>query len=144
MSLRKLDKQTKDLAEELGTVAVFEGLDGSALAALAVAGRVVHLPQGWALIAEDTPADSVYLLLDGELQVRHGSAVLATLQPGALVGEAALVSHRRRNATVVTMSTVRAFRLAYDETPELFDRYPQVAGVFQREWDKKAAAEAHA
>lgn len=144
MSLRKLDKQTKELAEELGSVPAFAGLGGSALAALALAGRVVHLPSGWALIAEDTPADSVYLLLEGDLEVRHGSAVLATLHPGVLVGEAALVSHRRRNATVVTLTTVRAFRLAYDETPELFDRHPAIAAVFQREWDSKAAAEAHA
>jgi CRP-like cAMP-binding protein len=143
MSMRRLDRQTKDLADELGAVPAFEDLDGSSLAALAVAGRVVHLPAGWALIAEDTPADSVYVLLEGDLEVRHGSTSLASLTPGALVGEAALVSHRRRHATVVTLTPVRAFRLAYDETPGLFDRYPEIAEVFRREWDRKSATEAY-
>ena len=141
MALHKVDKEVVALARELGQVEVFAGLGDKALQALAATGRVVHLPAGWAVIAENTPADSVYLLLDGETEVRQGDEVIARLGPGALVGEAALVDRRRRNASVITLTPLRALRLAYDDTPALFTKHADVEDVFRREWDKKVAAE---
>jgi CRP-like cAMP-binding protein len=100
---------------------------------------VVHLPAHWALISEDTPADSSYILLSGDTEVRHGGEVVAVLHEGALVGEAALVLHRRRNATVVTAGEVRALRLGYEELTGLFARFPVLEQSFRAEWDKKTA-----
>ena len=138
----KQDKELVALADELGTVEAFSALERASLDALASAGRVVHLPSGWALISEDTPADSVYVLLGGETEVRHDGAVLASLGSGSLVGEAALVDRRRRNATVVTTSEVRALRLNYDDLPALFGKHSDVEDVFRREWERKAAGAA--
>jgi len=59
------DKSARALSGELGGLPVFAGLGGGAVDALVDAGRLVHLPSNWALIAENTPADSVYVLLAG-------------------------------------------------------------------------------
>jgi CRP/FNR family cyclic AMP-dependent transcriptional regulator len=142
MPLHKQDKELAALADELGRFEAFESLERKSLLALAGTGRVVHLPAGWAIMSEDTPADSVYALLAGDTEVRHGSDVLATLTGGALVGEAALIDHRRRNASVITTSEVRALRLNYDELPALFAKHGDVEAVFRREWERKAASQA--
>ena len=138
----KLSKELDALTDELGTVPAFDGLDRKSLSALAAAGRVVHLPSGWAIVSEDTPADSVYVLLEGETEVRHGSEVVATVAGGSLVGEAALIDHRRRNASVISTSPVRALRLNYDDLPAVFSRHGDVEDAFRREWERKAGAAA--
>lgn len=140
MQLHKTDKDRKALAQELVGLAVFNGVDRKGIDALAGAGRVVHLPVGWAVMSENTPADSCYVLLDGTTEVRHGSEAIATLNAGALVGEAALVSHARRNATVVTITDVRALRLGYDDLAPLFAKHPTLEAAFRSEWDKKVTA----
>jgi CRP-like cAMP-binding protein len=130
--LHRQDKELLALADELATVDAFDGLERKSMEALATAGRVVHLPSGWSLLSEDTPADSVYVLLEGDTEVRQGSEVLAELTSGALVGEAALIDHRRRNASVVTTSDVRALRLNYDDLPALIGRHSDVEDAFRR------------
>ncbi len=140
MKFHKLDKDRKALAEELMGLAIFHGLEHKVVEALAQTGRVVHLPSGWALISENTPADSCYVLLDGDTEVRQGADVIAQLHPGALVGEAALVSQARRNATVITTGEVRALRLGYDELSPLLAKHPSLEKAFRAEWDKKATA----
>ena len=139
MQLHKQDKETKALSDELAALPVFGGVGRKAVDALASTGRVVHLPAGWALISQDTPADSCYVLLSGDTEVRHGAEVVAQLHPGALVGEAAFVSHSRRNATVITTGAVRALRLGYDELTSLFGRHPDLDQAFRAEWDRKTA-----
>jgi CRP/FNR family cyclic AMP-dependent transcriptional regulator len=140
MALHK-DKELRALAEELSALDVFSSLPPRAVEALAAAGRTVHLPSGWALMSENTPADSVYVLLAGTTEVRHGAEVIATLGAGALVGEAALVSRKRRNATVITAGEVRALRWNYDDLAPLITKHHDIEQLFTSEWDKKAAAE---
>ena len=138
MQFHKQDKDRQALGAELKGLALFSSVDAKAVEALAQTGRVVHLPAGWALISENTPADSSYVLLDGSTEVRHGAEVIATLNAGALVGEAALVQQRRRNATVITATEVRALRLGYDDLAPLFAKHPTLEAAFRAEWDKRA------
>ncbi len=137
--LHKQAKETKALADELAALDVFSTLDRRAVDALAGTGRVVHLPTQWALVTESQPADSCYVMLLGEAEVRQHGGVIAKLGPGALVGEAALVQRRTRNATVITTSEVRALRLGFDELTTLFAQHPSVEQVFRTEWDKRSA-----
>ena len=137
--LHKQDKETKALADELAGLPVFGSLDRKAVEALASSGRVVHLPNQWALVTESQPADSCYVMLSGETEVRQQGGVVATLGPGALVGEAALVEHKTRNATVITTSEVRALRLGFEDLTALFAQHPTVEQVFRAEWDKRSA-----
>lgn len=133
------DKETGALVDELGGLPVFASLDRKAIDALAASGRVVHLPAHWALVSESQPADSCYVLLSGSTEVRQRGVVVAQLEPGSLVGEAALVEHKTRNATVVTTTEVRALRLGFAELTALFGQHPSVEQAFRAEWDKRSA-----
>jgi len=64
----------------------------------------VHLPQGWSLMAEQTPADKAYLILSGTVSVRRHGEEVAQLGPGDVMGEVAIVQHSLRTATVVSLT----------------------------------------
>src|SRR5689334_11086373 len=71
---------------------------------IAEAGTPVTVPSAWAPMLEGTPADKVYLILEGEVLIRRDREDVARLGPGELVGETALARRRLRNATVVAAS----------------------------------------
>lgn len=134
----KVDKETAALADELAGLGVLEGLARPSLEALAAIGLVVHVPPSWALLSESQPADSCYVLLGGEVEVRSHGEVVADLHPGALFGEAALVEHKTRNASVITKTDVRALRLAFDDLSPLLARNPDIEVAVRAEWEKRA------
>lgn len=137
--LHKKHPEAAALAGELAALPVFASLPHRTVEALAGCGRVVHLPADWAILSEAQPGDCCYVLLEGSAEVRqHGEAV-AALTAGALVGEAALVEHRTRNASVITTTPLRALRLGFDDLSALFAKHPDLERAFRAEWDKKAA-----
>lgn len=89
---------------------------------LATVGTSVNIPQGWSIIMETTPADSAYIVLDGEVEIRKSGAVIALLGPGDVFGEIALVNHSLRNASVVAATPITALRLGEDAIAALLER----------------------
>lgn len=79
--------------------------------ALATVGVLVHVPRGWSIMTEMTPGDSIYILLDGKVEIRRSGEVRRTLDPGDVFGEIALVDHRLRSASVIASTDVTALRL---------------------------------
>jgi CRP/FNR family cyclic AMP-dependent transcriptional regulator len=62
---------------------------------------------GATIFAERTPGDVMYVVLEGEVEVRVGSAVVAVAGPGEIVGEMALIDAHARSATAVARSACR-------------------------------------
>ena len=91
-------------------------------------------------MAESTPADKAYVVLSGELSVRHGHDEFARLGAGELVGEMAIVHHHLRNATVVAASDVEAVHLTKEAVQELADTIPAFRAVIERTATERAAA----
>ena len=73
----------------------------------------------------------------GFVKLPRKAELTAELHAGALVGEAALVDHRRRNATVITASEVRALRLGYEDLTAVFAKHGDLEQVFRTEWERK-------
>lgn len=73
------------------------------LAVLASAGDRVTIPAGRDLFHEGDSASETAVVVDGAVEVRHGDEVVATLGPGEVVGELAVLDHGRRNADVVAV-----------------------------------------
>ena len=79
---------------------------------------------GKVIFAEGDRADTMYVVLDGELDVRVGSNLLEVIGPGGIIGEMALIDRNTRSATAVAKSTCRLalvdekrFQFMVQETP---------------------------
>jgi len=59
------------------------------------------------IFAEGTPGDVMYVVLDGEVELRVRDEVLEVAGPGDIVGEMALIDVKPRSATARTISDCR-------------------------------------
>jgi hypothetical protein len=62
--------------------------------------EIRKLPEGETLTEQGEEATGLYLLLDGVLSVEVDGKALANVGPGAIVGERALLEHKRRTSTL--------------------------------------------
>jgi CRP/FNR family transcriptional regulator, cyclic AMP receptor protein len=105
--------------------------DGDLVKALATFGVSVHVPQGWSIMTEMTPGDSIYVLLDGSVEIRKAGEVRRTLGAGDVFGEIALVDHRLRSASVVASTDITALRLEKSAVETLIEMNPAFADALQ-------------
>jgi CRP-like cAMP-binding protein len=110
--------------EKLARLNRLEGLSDADLATVVRAGRHVHLPADWSLIWEKTPADKAYLIVDGEVSVRKGGNEVARLGPGDVIGEMAIVNHRLRSASVVSLTPLEVIHYTKESLEQLLDEVP--------------------
>ena len=61
---------------------------------------LVEFPAGAVIIMEGQEGDHMYVVMEGEVSISLKSKLLATAQPGEIVGEMAMVSSNLRSATV--------------------------------------------
>jgi CRP/FNR family transcriptional regulator, cyclic AMP receptor protein len=106
------------------TESILDALNPADAQRVLAAGRALTLPQGWSPIAESTPADKAYLITEGEVSVRKGGAEIATLGPGSVVGEAAIVNKTLRSATVVALTPLRVVHFTSEALEELAAQIP--------------------
>lgn len=88
------------------------------------AGDLESFQPGECIVAEGTPADAMYLLLSGRVEVRKGDNSLATLEPGDFFGEMSLLQPGARSATVVAADAAHLFRLPYFALQNLLEEDP--------------------
>jgi CRP-like cAMP-binding protein len=96
-------------------------------------GRLVHIPEGWSMIAESTPADNAYFILDGEVTIKDHGNEIATVGAGKFVGEAAIVNRTYRSAQVVTKTPLTALAITADEGRRLADEIPALAELIKKD-----------
>jgi CRP/FNR family transcriptional regulator, cyclic AMP receptor protein len=56
---------------------------------------------GEVIFREGDPAQELYVVKSGSIEVRHGNRLLETLSEGGIVGEMALIDAAPRSATVI-------------------------------------------
>ena len=77
--------------------------------------RIVRLAPGETLVDQGDPGDSIFLLLDGVLDVEVDGRKLAEVGPGAILGERAVLEGGTRTATLRAVTPVKAARAAGEE-----------------------------
>jgi CRP-like cAMP-binding protein len=75
-------------------------LDDSDASWLATTGKARSVSTGTVIIQQGVPVDSVFILIDGQLQVYSGSVEIAKLLAGEIVGEISFVDSRPPSASV--------------------------------------------
>ncbi|MCW2681080.1 MAG: hypothetical protein JWM62_2481 [Frankiales bacterium] len=121
-----LGREHKELAARLAGFEAFSDCEQADLVALAKVGRVTTMPAQWTFVHEGTPADAVYVLLAGSARVLTGGQERAVLQPGAVIGEMALLGHSLRSASLVSAEPVEALRVEYDALATLLEERPRL------------------
>ncbi|WP_182525203.1 Crp/Fnr family transcriptional regulator [Nocardioides dongkuii] len=106
------------------TASFFDAFSPQEVARISAAGTHVTVPEGWSPIWEKTPGDKAYILLDGTVSVRRGGDEIAQLGAGDIVGEAAIVGHRLRTATVVALTPLELVHLTAEAVRELCEEMP--------------------
>ena len=139
-----LNREQRELVQVLAGFPVLAGCRTDDLAALVRTGRATSLPAHWTFVHEQTPADAVYVLLDGQAQVRVGGVERAVLEPGAVIGEMALLSRRLRTASVVAVSRVEVLRLEYADLVALMIARPRLGAALSAAFEEHRAADLRA
>lgn len=87
--------------EHLRQVPLFEGCSKRELQAIAKAGDEIVMTEGTILVEQGQLGREAFIVLEGRVSVRRSNRKIATMQPGSVVGELALLDHGPRTATVV-------------------------------------------
>ena len=105
------------------------------IALISASGTRVTLPEGWAPISESTGADKAYVILSGTVSVRSHGEEVAQLGPGDIVGEAAIVNHSLRTATIVALTPLELIHFSKEQLERLSVEMP----IFHDALEKTAA-----
>jgi CRP-like cAMP-binding protein len=92
--------------EQLAKVPLLEGLGSFALGEIAEHSVKTYVRPGLRLVAEGESGFSFSMVLSGTADVRAGGETIATLGPGDVFGEMAIVTGSKRNADVVATSAM--------------------------------------
>lgn len=103
---------------------ILDSLEPKDAARVRAAGTTLTLPQGWSPITESTPADKAYLITEGEVSVRRAGTEVARLGAGTIVGEAAIVNHTLRSASVVALTPLKVVHFTSEQLERLVDEVP--------------------
>jgi CRP-like cAMP-binding protein/Ca2+/Na+ antiporter len=97
-------------------------------------GHVEHLrvPAGHCLITQGEVGDALYLIEEGTARVaRSGARDVITVSAGSVVGEAALLTGERRNATVTAETDLVVWRVGRESFTELVGKSPNLRQALQ-------------
>jgi CRP/FNR family transcriptional regulator, cyclic AMP receptor protein len=105
------------------------------IARISASGTRTKLPEGWSPISERTGADKAYVILKGEVSVRSHGEEVAQLGPGDIVGEAAIMNHSLRTASIVALTPLELIHFTSEQLEQLAQDMPS----FQQALEKTAA-----
>lgn len=128
-----IHKLTHFSDEEVRTVELLApGLKKDRARKLLRVGRFIDLAAGDSLAHESQPVEGLTVILRGHCTVRKGGAQVATLGPGALVGEMTYASRLPATADVVTDTAARLFLLPGAALVDFLRNNPDIASAMDQ------------
>ena len=116
---------------------IFDRLSDREVDTIKNTGTHVTLPADWSPIWEKTPADKAYILLEGTASVRRGGEEIAQLGPGDIMGEAAIVNHSLRTASIVALTPLEMIHFTDEAVRRLCTEIPAFADVLRTSADER-------
>ncbi|HXY94415.1 MAG TPA: cyclic nucleotide-binding domain-containing protein [Acidimicrobiia bacterium] len=125
---------------ELAEVPLLRGLSSRQLALVDRLSTPVELPAGEYLAQQGLPGAEFFILLDGRVEVVQDRKLVATRGPGAPLGEIALLGGRRRTATLIAQTPVRARVASRPEFTGLVAEIPELGERLQATMEERLAS----
>ena len=118
--------------EPLRRIALFSSLDQAALATLAAKAHARRCAPGEAIVEQDVPSASVYIIDRGRATVsvvsRNGDQVtIRELGPGEIIGEVSLLDGGPPSATVTAITRTDLIGIDHASFRALLDERPRIA-----------------
>lgn len=115
---------SRSVLESLTSIAFFGGLDAAALEGLAATMRARRFKRGEVIFHIGDPGDALFIIVSGEVKISLPSdtgeeAILATLRPGDVFGELALLDGAPRSASATALGPTETVILPRDRFREL-------------------------
>jgi NTE family protein len=123
----------------LRSVPFFRALPEAELAAIGDQLEARAVRKGTVVFREGDAADSMYIVDSGHLDIfrGRGSRPVASLGPGSVAGELALLLGEPRSATARAASACRLLRLSREDLDELLVAHPAIAVELSAELGRK-------
>ncbi len=113
--------------ERLRRLPLFGELDHHDLSQLSRWVRDVEFADGDLLFEQGSMPDDLFVIEEGSVVVSRDGRPVATVGPGEVVGEMALLKLERRWATVAAAGHVRAVALGADDLASMSQQMPELA-----------------
>jgi CRP-like cAMP-binding protein len=134
----------KDYLEHLRSVPLFSACTTKDLQKIAKAGTEISEPAGYVIVSQGQTGREAFVLMSGQATVKRNNKKVATLGPGAVIGELSLFDHGPRTATVtadtdVTLFVIdqRHFAGIVEEVPALAHKLLMSLAAKVREFDRQ-------
>jgi CRP-like cAMP-binding protein len=139
--VRERRGEAKRLLKGLGRVAFFRALPAEEVIRLLPDVAVRVFEDGAEIFRAGDEGDCLYVIAEGAVAVRGADGEeIAVLDPGAVLGEMALVTGRPRNATATARGRVRAWRLDRDDFDRQVAASPALNEAFRRVTEERLHA----
>jgi CRP-like cAMP-binding protein len=130
--------QVRHVAAALRAGGILRALSEDACLRLARSGRPVDLARGAVLAQAGDAGDSMFVILEGEIEVRTVSpggreVRLVALGPGAVAGEMAVLDGGGRSADMVASRRTRLWRIGRQALHDMLRDEPDLALALMRE-----------
>src|SRR5262245_51747936 len=126
----------------LGTAPLFDGLSKKELAKLASVSDDLQVESGTVLCREGKIGREFFAIVDGEAEVTKGGKRVGTCSAGDFVGEIALLSTKKRTATVTATTRLRCFILTQGAFKRVLEDNPSVQLKVMKSLAERVAADA--
>ena len=142
-SLRHMASKKLHL-DTLRSVALFNGCSTKELEKVAKASDEIHMTAGTLIVDQGQTGREAFVVLEGEVEVKRNNRKVATLGPGAVVGELSLLDHGPRTATAVCITDCtllvvdqRRFLSVIDSVPAISHKLLAALAARIREMDRQ-------
>ena len=120
----------------LSGVGLFEGFTQEQLRLLAFGAEAMHLSAGKKLYREDDDADSAYVVVRGRIKLFRENedkpADVGMAEPGATLGEMALIADSRRLTSAEAATDTEVLRINRSMFRRILEEYPETAEALRQ------------
>jgi CRP/FNR family transcriptional regulator, cyclic AMP receptor protein len=112
--------------DHLASVPLFSACSKKELQAIARASVEVDIQEGRTFVEQGQTGREAFVIVDGRADVKRNGKKIASLGPGGVVGELALLDRGPRTASVTATSSMKVLVLGPREFSGLLDEVPTI------------------
>jgi CRP/FNR family transcriptional regulator, cyclic AMP receptor protein len=123
--------------DRIRAIDLFSDLSESDLERVASLAQARDYEQGTEILHQEEWPEDLIALEDGEVEVRRGDEVVATLKAGCIVGERGVLRRALRNADVIAATPVKALFFHRNKVTTLRHDLPEIEESLQAIADER-------